>query len=134
MLENFINRIIAWFKDHRDRNKLIQSFNQSARDAFITGQAPVMLEARVSKGDPSYKHTFSNWLSSGFRIKVHTSILLTKDEMMDLGRTILSNEQLVRRLVVLGWDTLEVYVANGKFGYKWNLSEHMGSIHLLGPS
>lgn len=80
---------------------------------------------------PSYKHAFSRWMYSGFRIKIFTGRLLSKDEMIFIGNTILSNEQLVRRLVVLGWDTLEIHGENATYGCKWKLSDHMETINLL---
>lgn len=48
-----------------------------------------------------------------------------------IGNTILSNEQLVRRLVVLGWDTLEIHGENATYGCKWKLADHMETINLL---
>jgi hypothetical protein len=34
---------------------------------------------------------------------------------------VLENKELVRRLVALGWDTLEVHDNQGCFGCKWEL-------------
>ena len=132
MIANAWNRIVSWFKDHNERNRLVRSFNESAREAFVLGEAPAMLEACISRGDPLYRHSFSKWLYSGFRIKVFTGRPLTKDEMIFIGRAILSNDQLVRRLVVLGWDTLEIHGSNSTYGCKWRLSEYMGTINLIG--
>lgn len=131
MLANVWNRIIGWFTDRDERNKLVRSFNASSRDAFVLGEVPAMLEASISRGDPSYKHPFSKWMYSGFRIKVFTGRLLTKNEMLFIGRTILSNDQLVRRLVVLGWDTLEICGSNTTSGCKWKLADYMETINLL---
>ena len=132
MFVNTWNRIVSWFKDRSERNKLIRSFNDSAREAFVNNEAPVVLEASISRGDPEYKHTFSNLLSSGFRIKVGLSGRpLTKDEIIYIGNIILSNDQLVRRLVVLGWDTLEIHSENSTYGCKWRLSEYMKTIKLI---
>ena len=131
MIVNTWNKIISWFRDRSERNKLVRSFNESAREAFVLGEAPAMLQASISRGDPSYKHEFSRWMYSGFRIKIFTGRLLSKDEMIFIGKTILSNEQLVRRLVVLGWDTLEIHGENAKYGCKWKLADHMETINLL---
>ncbi len=131
MFANTWNRIISWFRDRSERNRLVRSFNESAREAFVMGDAPAMLEASISRGDPSYKHAFSRWMYSGFRIKIFTGRLLTKDEMIFIGNTILSNEQLVRRLMILGWDTLEIHGENGTYGCKWKLADHMETINLL---
>lgn len=130
MLINIWNKILGWFRDLNERNKLLRSFNDSAKEAFVRGEVPTVLEACVSIGDSSYRHHFSKWLASGFRVKVISGRPLTREEMIFLGEVILGDTQLVRRLVVLGWDTLEVYGVNSTRGYKWKLSDHM-TINLL---
>lgn len=130
MLVNIWNRIIGWFRDLSERNKLLRSFNDSAREAFVNGEVPAVLEACISKGDPAYRHDFSRWLSSGFRVKVMSGRPLTREELIFLGNVILNDSQLVRKLVVLGWDTLEIYGQKAMIGYKFKLSDHM-TIHLL---
>jgi hypothetical protein len=128
------NFIVQWFKDRSDRTKLIHSFNESAREAYVMGAAPAMLQASVSKGDSNYKHMFSKWLSSGFRIKVFTGRQLTRDELLFIGNAILSNEQLIRRLIVLGWDTLEIHGSQGIYGCKWKLTDYIEKINLIGTN
>jgi len=130
MIANTWNKIIGWFKEFNERNRLVRNFNESAREAFVSGEVPVMLEASISRGDASYKHVFSK-LWSGFRIKVYAGRLLSKDEMIFIANTILNNEQLVRRLVVLGWDTLEIYGEKAKYGCKWKLADYMKTLHLI---
>lgn len=131
MFTNTWNYILSWFKDRSERNKLIRSFNDSARDAYVKGETPAMLTANISKGDSTYRHSFSKWLYSGFRIKVFCGRQLTKDEMIFIGNVILDNEQLVRRLIVLGWDTLEVHGTEGQYGCKWKLIDFINTIHLI---
>ena len=46
---------------------------------------------------------------------------LSEDEMIFIGNVVLENKELVRRLVALGWDTLEVHDNQGCFGCKWEL-------------
>lgn len=126
------NTIVGWFRDRSDRAKLIDSFNKSAQDAYVSGATPAMLKASVSKGDSNYKHMFSKWLASGFRIKVFTGRQLTKDELKYIGCVVLDNEQLVRRLIVLGWDTLEIHGSEGVYGLKWRLTDFIEKINLIG--
>ena len=116
----FWYRIVDWFNDLSERNRIVRNFNKSARDAFILGAAPTLLEARITKGDSSYKHTFSKW-NSGFRIKAMSGRALSRDEMITIGNVILSNSVLIRQLVALGWDTLEVHDDTGSKGLKWPL-------------
>ena len=132
MVTRIWNAIVGWFRDRSERVKLINGFNADARDGYVSGEVPVWLTASVSKGTPEYRHAFSKWFSSGFRIKAFTGRQLTKDEIMYIGNIIISNESLVRRLIVLGWDTLEVCGTTGNYGCKWKLIEYTSKINLIG--
>jgi hypothetical protein len=125
MLINKWNEIIGWFSDRNERSALIRNFNNSAKNAFVEGLAPTLLKATISKGDSSYKHQFSNWLNTGFRIQAFTGRPLTKNELTYIGQVILANDGLVRQLVVLGWDTLEIHGDSGAYGCKWQLKGYM---------
>ena len=113
------DRIVKWFRDMSERRKLINEWNESARNAYISGSVPSLLEASVSVGNSAYRHEMSKWMISGFRIKAISGKPLTKEELIFIGRIILNNNQLVRRIVILGWDTLEVYDATNKRGVQW---------------
>jgi hypothetical protein len=119
--ENIWNNVREWFSDKNERTALIRSFNKSAKDAFIVGLAPTLLKASVSRGNSDFKHNYSKWMSSGFRIVVFSGRQLTKDEMKMIGSVILSDPQLVRKLVVLGWDTVELHGDQGSYGIQWRL-------------
>ncbi len=125
MFSNTWNNILDWFRDRSERSKLVRSFNNSARDSFVGGIAPTLLKAKISKGESSYKHQFSNWLNTGFRIQAFTGRQLSKDEIIHIGKVILNDEVLVRKLVVLGWDTLEIHGDEGTYGCRWQLKDHI---------
>ncbi|MBR1645035.1 MAG: hypothetical protein IJ684_06675 [Bacteroidales bacterium] len=126
ILSNFWNRIIEWFEDRQSRAKLVRNFNQSAREAFVLGITPVLMQAKIVRGDPNYRHQFSNWLEgSGFRIKTLSGRQLTKQEIVNIGETILADDLLVRRMVVLGWDTLQVHCDVGNHGCQWQLHDYL---------
>lgn len=125
MFSNTWNNILDWFRDRSERGKLVRSFNESARVAFLAGKAPTLLKAKISKGDRSYKHQFSGWLNTGYRIQAFTGRALSKDELMHIGKVVLNDDLLVRRLVVLGWDTLEVHGDAGTYGCKWQLRDYI---------
>jgi hypothetical protein len=91
-----------WFGEMRERYGLIRDFNKAAKRAFITGLAPSLLVAKITSGDSSYKHTFSKWMSSGFRIKALSGKSLKREEMVEIGKVVLENEELVRKLIALG--------------------------------
>ena len=133
MISNIWNSIIGWFRDRSERNKLLNSFNASAREAYVSGDVPAMLKATISRGDSSYRHDFSRWFSSGFRIRVFTGRQLSKDELIFIGNVILADELLVRKLIVLGWDTLEIHGSEDKYGCKWKLTDYIEKLNLIGP-
>ena len=120
------NRIIKWFRDMSERNRLINDWNHSARESFIVGAVPSLLEASTSMGNSDYRHEMSKWMISGFRIRVKGGRPLIREEIIAVGRIILCNNELVRRLVSLGWDTLEVYDSASKRGCQWALKEFVG--------
>lgn len=72
---------MEWFIDRQERNNLIRSINLSAKSSFIGGIVPTLLKASVSRGNREYKHRFSNWLYSGFRIQSFAGRSLTKNEL-----------------------------------------------------
>ena len=113
-----------WFGEMSERYKLIRDFNTASKTAFISGIAPTLLEARITKGDSSYRHQFSKFLGGGFRIKALTGRAFKRSELVELGRVILDDDALVRRLIALGWDTLEVHDSAGCNGLKWSLAEY----------
>lgn len=125
MFNNIWNSIIDWFQDTNERNRLIRDFNQAARNAFINQSVPTLLKAKISKGERAYKHQFSNWLKTGFRVQSFSGKQLSKDELKQIGGVILADEILVRKLIVLGWDTLEIHGDKGYFGLKWQLKDYV---------
>lgn len=125
MFENTWNNIIDWFRDRSERAKLIRSFNDSAKNSFVAGIAPTLLKASISKGESSYKHQFSNWLNSGYRIQAFTGRVLSKNELIHIGKVILDDSVLVRRLIVLGFDTLEIHGDAGNYGCRWQLKDYI---------
>ncbi len=130
-LANLWNNIIQWFSDRDQRNDLVRDFNNNAKYAFINGVAPTCLKASISKGDSSYRHEFSKIRYTGFRIQALSGgRQLTRGEMKTIGEVILADQALVRRLVVLGWDTLEVHDQTCTYGLKWKLIDY-AQIYML---
>lgn len=128
--ENIWYKIRAWFDDYSERAKLIKSFNDSAKESFICGESPTILRASSSKGLRQNRHAFSSWMNTGFRIQALSGRPLTKQEMELIGRVILSDKMLVRKLIVLGWDTLEVHDDSCCYGLRWRLTDY-ASVQLM---
>jgi hypothetical protein len=116
--------IIDWFGELSQRMRVLRDFNASAKEAFIAGAAPTLLQAKVTSGDARYRHDFSKWLGGGFRIKALSGEPMSKPELVEIARVVLDNEPLVRKLISLGWDTLEVHAHGGILGVKFPLKQY----------
>ncbi len=119
-----IMEIKEWFGEMSERYRLLKDFNRAAKNSFIAGNAPTLLEAKITKGDSANRHAFSKWMSAGFRIKALSGRPLQKSELIEIGRVVLDNEELTRKLIALGWDTLEVHANEGYNGAKWPLKNY----------
>jgi len=119
-----IIRITDWFGEYAERFRLVRKFNKAAKKSFVMGEAPTLLEARVTSGDSDFRHSFSKFMGGGFRIKALTGRPLTKNELIEISRVVLDNAFLVRKLISLGWDTLEVHSSGGYVGVKWKLTSY----------
>ncbi len=116
------NKLITWFSELGERQRCINEFNHSAKNAFIYGVVPVYMKAEISKGNRDYRHNMSSFLFSGFRIKTVSGRFLTQAEIESVGATISSNTELMRKLVTLGFDTLEIYNPDGHKVKDWRLT------------
>ncbi len=118
-------RLLEWFSEAKERANLQRDFNRAAKQAFINGDADTLLEARTTIGSSDFRHEFSRFMQGGFRIKALSGRSLTKDELVNIGKVVLDNEVLVRKLVAFGWDTLEVHDNAGFNGCKWALKKYI---------
>jgi hypothetical protein len=116
--------IYDWFGELGERIKVVRDFNRAAKFSFINGQAPTLLQVKTTKGDSNYRHAFSKWMAGGFRVKALSGQPLPKSDLIEIARVVLDNEELVRKLVALGWDTLEVHDNKGFQGVKFPLKEY----------
>lgn len=118
-----IMEIAEWFGEMSERCTLVRNFNRAGKNAYIAGKAPTLLEAKITIGESAYTHAFSKFLAGGFRIKALSGRALSKSELIEVGRVVLNNDELVRKLISLGWDTLEVHDNAGYNGCKWKLMD-----------
>jgi hypothetical protein len=124
MLEKIWINIRSWFQERSERRDVILGFNQSAKAAFIEGSRCLpCLRPASQEGTKHYKHQFSDYFNSGFRIKAFKGEALSKDELSQIGATITSDDKLIRQLVVLGFDTLEIYGDKNYYGMQWPIRD-----------
>ena len=115
------SNMTSWFQDGLDRKKLVKEFNNSAKASFVNGNVPALLKCSISKGYKPYKHTYSAFFFTGIRVVAYTNSSLPEHDLNMLGHTILADKRIVRLLVSLGWDTLEVHSDKGETGLRWKL-------------
>jgi hypothetical protein len=115
--------IAEWFGEMAERYRLLRDFNRAAKNSFISGKAPTLLESKITNGESAYRHAFSKFMGGGFRIKALSGRPLEQNELVEIGRVVLDNAELVRKLIALGWDTLEVHSNEGFKGVKWPLKD-----------
>ena len=118
-----IIQVSEWFGEMVERYRLVQDFNKAAKYSFIAGVAPTLLEAKITRGESDFRHAFSKWMGGGFRIKALSGRILERSELIEIGRVVLDNEELTRKMITLGWDTLEVHSNMGFQGLKWPLKD-----------
>jgi len=119
------NLLINWFQEKKDRQIFLREFNESAKLAFRVGNTDLLLSATTSYGNPDYRHSFSRFMSGGFRIKAVTGRPLSRDEVIEIGKAIIGNPMIVRTMITLGWDTLEVHPSNSASGLQWRLQNNI---------
>ena len=129
-----IDRFIKWFRDSAERKRFINEFNANARGAFQSLSVDTLLEAKACSGnsDSSYRHELSApFMFSGIAIEAKAGTEIPVDDIILIGKIILSNQVLVRRMFVLHWDTLIVTdTRTGKF-VDWRIRASMSFGGLL---
>lgn len=128
MFTNLWNKILDWFDQRNDRSNLIRSFNKSAQDAYVSGIVPTLLKAEISSGNRAYRHQFSAMMNTGFRIKVFSGASLDRNALISIASVILADDVLVRRMIVLGFDTFELYGEGASLGIRYQLKSFSNPI------
>ena len=129
-----IDRFIKWFRDSPARRKFINDFNDKAREEFQMLSVDTLMEARACSGnsDSSYRHELSApVIFSGIAIEAKAGTQIPVDDIILIGKIILSNQVLVRKMFMLHWDTLIVRdTRTGKF-VDWRIRDFMSFGGLL---
>jgi len=114
--------IVDFLYEFRERKALITSFNEIAHMTFVSGNSDRLLRAKSTIGDTNYKHSMSRFFMSGFRIEIRNGSSVSSDEILLIGKIFTSNKHLLRQLMALGYDTLEVYAKDSNKYRNFNIS------------
>jgi hypothetical protein len=129
-----IDRFHKWLKDLAERRRFINEFNAKAREEFQFLLVDTLLEAKTCSGnsDNSYRHESSApVVFSGIAIEAKAGTEIPVDDIILIGKIILSNPVIVRRMFLLHWDTLIIRdTRTGKF-VDWRIRDFMNFGGLL---
>lgn len=120
-----LNRLIGWVDDFKGRQSTVQDFNKRAKNNFVEKKTSILLEAKTTIGCAEFKHSFSKFMAGGFSVGASSSVSLKKEEVQAVGLELIKDETFVRKLISLGWDTLEVHDSNLVHCFKWQLDKHI---------
>ena len=122
---SWYQKIVGFFsKDAAERRRFINTFNASALYSFTSLSVDALFQAEVCEGNVDYRHEYSAPRSvSGFIVKVISGVDVPYEDVLLIGRIILENKALVRRMFVLHWDTLYIRdERNGRYG-QWRIRD-----------
>lgn len=130
-----IDRVVNFFvKDSAERKRFVNDFNMNAKSFFQSLTVDTLLEAKMCWGnaDSSYRHELSApTIVSGLAIEATAGAQIAVDDIVMIGRIILSDQILVRKMFVLHWDTLIVKdTRTGKY-VDWRIKDFISFGGLL---
>ena len=122
-----IDKVVNFFvKDSAERRKFVNDFNNKAKTYFQSLIVDTLLEAEMCYGNPdeSYRHPYSApRIVSGIVIRATAGAEIPVDDIILIGKIVLSDQALVRRMFVLHWDTFIIEDARtGKF-VDWRIKD-----------
>ena len=130
----WFRKITEWFvPDSVARRKFVDEFNMNAKVSFTNLLVDSLLEAEICSGkeDSNYRHELSAPLfASGLVINVQAGSQVTLDDILLIGKIVLSDEAIVRRMYVLHWDTFVIKdTRTGKY-VDWAIKDfvHLGGL------
>lgn len=111
-----LGKIVNFFvPDAAARRQFINEFNANALAGFNSSFIDTYWVTSTCEGNPSFRHNLSApSVVSGLLVSAKGGRELTVEEVLLLGKIILANQSLVRRMYVLHWDTLIIYGGTGK--------------------
>ena len=118
---SWYNKIIEFFvKDSAERRRFINEFNEIASRNFQNLTIDALFEAGVCSGKSEYQHELSApVIASGLEIQIKAGMQVPLDVVIALGRVILCDRILVRRMFVLHWDTLIIRDSRSGYCVDW---------------
>lgn len=129
----WFNKVVSFFvKDSVERRRFIDEFNTNARYAFQNITIDALFEAVTCAGNINYRHDLSApTVVSGIEIRVKGGTIVPVDDILQIGKLVLLNEALVRRIYILHWDTLIIRDTRNGAYVEWRITDFLNFGGLL---
>ena len=133
---SWYNRIVEFFvKDSAERRRFVNEFNEIASRNFQNLTINALFEARVCSGKSEYRHELSApVIASGLEIQIKDGMEVPLETVIALGRVILCDEVLVRRMFILHWDTLIIRDSRSGYCVDWRIRDFVNFGGVLNQS
>ena len=122
-------KILDFFvRDSAERRRFVSEFNNKASAAFQSMMIDSLFYAEICAGnrDNSFRHELSAPVfASGFIVKAKAGNELSIEILQLIGRIILSDQTLVRKMFVLHWDTLIVMDDRTRLNISWRIRDFL---------
>lgn len=108
-LKKIINRVVdIVLQGNLDRVRLIGEFNRVFNQAYLQSEINRKCSVTTSLGKPGFGHSMSDHFRSGFKITILNDDYLTETDLFEISGYVLESPGFVRKLMVVGYDTLIV--------------------------
>lgn len=107
------NSIRNWYLDTKDRSNYIRDLNYNFKSSYQQGIFPIYLKVSVCAGHPDFRNQFSRRFLGVSRSGISINALgqtyfVSVRQAEALAIVILSDQQKVRNLLSMGFDSLRV--------------------------
>ena len=124
---NLYRKILEFFvRDSSERKRFINEFNIYALQCFQNLSIDALFCASTCVGKDGYNHELSApRFASGFKIEVQAGTTISLQDIMLIGRIILYDQILVRKMFVLHWDTLIIVDHRTGHSVNWKIRDFL---------
>jgi hypothetical protein len=123
-----INLIKKWLTSKNEKFNIVAEFNESYANDWDKGDSPFLISASIVKGNKDYKHSSSDTFS-GFRVTINTKQSLNDEVFVTIEKSIASDQELIRKLIRVGFDTLEIFRSSSSHGFESSIKSHLKSFN-----
>jgi hypothetical protein len=108
-LKILLNRVVDIItQGSLERIKLISAFNRIFEEAYVNQEFEHLCTVTTSRGVAINRHPMSDNFRSGFKVTIKSEQYLYKTDFSQIAKFFVNNKGFVKRLMVVGYDTLTI--------------------------